>query len=162
MAVNKKQKKSQFAKQNKMIGKLVNNIQSGIDSLYNNTYYSQVMNRRDLEVAKNSIDLSIDKIISNNMNNIGSPNISQLYSRMQLKSAQKDAKTIKELEDVFSDQGLMDTVLTQYSQNKYLKDFDNDIDTICKYMPQLDEALEIKKDNVLSADHFSKDFLTIT
>ena len=162
MAVNKKQKKSQFARQNKLIGKLVNNIQSGIDNLYSNTYYSQSINRRDLEVVKNNIDLSIDKIISNNMNNIGSPNISQLYSRMQLKSAQKDAKSIKELEDVFNDQGLMDTVLTQYSQNKYLKDFDNDIDTICKYMPQLDEALEIKKDNVLSADHFSKDFLTIT
>ncbi len=157
----KKPKRNQFINQNKLITKLANNIQTGIDNLYNSTYYSQPTNQRDLIVAKNNIDLSIDKIISNNMNMIGSPNISQLYSRMQLKNMQKDAKTIKQLEDVFSDQSLMDTVLTQYSQNKYLKDFDNDIDTICKYMPQLTEALEIKKDNVLSADHFSKDFLTI-
>ena len=159
---NNKQKKGQFTKQNKLIGILAKNIQTGMDNLYNSTYFSQPMNQRDLSVAKSSIDLSIDKIISNNINNIGSPNISQVYSRIQLRNAQKDAKTIKELEDVFSDQSLMDTVLTQYSQNKYLKDFDNDIDTICKYMPQLEEALEIKKDNVLSADHFSKDFLTIT
>jgi len=157
----KKPKRNQFLNQNKLITKLAKNIQSGMDNLYNSTYYSQPTNQRDLIVAKSNIDLSIDKIISNNMNMIGSPNISQLYSRMQLKSMQKDAKTIKQLEDIFSDQSLMDTVLTQYSQNKYLKDFDNDIDTICKYMPQLTEALEIKKDNVLSADHFSKDFLTI-
>ena len=29
-------------------------------------------------------------------------------------------------------------------------------------MPKLEEALECRKDNVLSADHFSKDFINVT
>ncbi len=158
---NKKQQNLKFAKQNKMITNLAKNIQTGIEDLYTKTYFSDPTNKNDLNHLKSNIDLSVDKIINNNLNITGSPNISTLYSRMELSRAQKDQKVIRELEDVFSDQSLMDSVMSQYSLNKYLKDFDNDIDTLCKYMPQLEEALDIKKDNVLSADHFSKDFLTV-
>ena len=33
---------------------------------------------------------------------------------------------------------------------------------ICKFMPKLEDALEIMKDNVLSSDNFTKDFINIT
>ena len=45
--------------------------------------------------------------------------------------------------------------------NRFLKELDTEIDTVCKYMPKLEEALSAKKDSVLSSDHFSKDFLNV-
>ena len=38
---------------------------------------------------------------------------------------------------------------------------EREIDTVCKFMPKLEEALDVRKDNVISSDHFNKDFLNI-
>ena len=43
-----------------------------------------------------------------------------------------------------------------------MRDYDNEIDTVLKYCPKLAEALEVRKDNVLSADHFSKNFIDVS
>jgi hypothetical protein len=42
-------------------------------------------------------------------------------------------------------------------ENKSIKEFDDEIDIILKYFPMLGEALDSKKDTVLSADNNSKD-----
>lgn len=143
----------------KKLNSLVSNVQSSINNLYTSTYYNTPSNVKDLDDIRNGINASIDKIINNNVNNAGVPNISRLYSRVT--SVQKDKKIINDINDVFSDTGLMDNVLGAYLENKYLKDLDNEIDTICKYFPKLTEALDTRKDNVLSADHFSKDFINV-
>jgi hypothetical protein len=154
---NKKQKK-----QTSTLSKLVTAVQSGIGKLYKNTYLTNPDNYSDLEMIKTNIDNSIDNIISNNINSVGIPNISKLYSRIQLKgdNTTKDDKMITtELENLFNDPSVTDGILSTYAQNKYIKDLDEEIDLICKYMPQLEDALDAKKDNVLAADHFSKDFV---
>jgi len=154
---NKKQKK-----QTSTLSKLVTAVQSGIGKLYKNTYLTNPDNYSDLEMIKTNIDNSIDNIISNNINSVGIPNISKLYSRIQLKgdNTTKDDRMITtELENLFNDPSVTDGILSTYAQNKYIKDLDEEIDLICKYMPQLEDALDAKKDNVLAADHFSKDFV---
>lgn len=140
--------------------KLVNGIQSNMDTLYTSTYLNSPRNSKDLSNITSDINKSIDNIINNNMNTTGLPNISKLYSRLM--DAQKDKKIIKDIREVFEDDSLMGSVMGSYMQNKYLKDLDYEIDTVCKYMPELLEALETRKDNVLSADHFSKDFINVT
>ena len=143
-----------------IMGKLADSVQGNIDRLYQSTYYSQPGSKKDLLNVQRDIDKSIDNIITNNINNVGIPNISKLYLR--IKDAQKgNSDFSKSVEDMFSDQGLMDGLLYSYMENKYLKDLDNEIDTVCKYMPKLLEALDTRKDNVLSADHFSKDFINV-
>lgn len=139
--------------------KLAKSVQSNLDKLYQNTYYSSNSNLKDLNTIKANIDKSIDNIITNNINNVGIPNISKLYLR--LKKTQGDKSIAKNITDLFDDRQMMDTILSTYMQNTYLKDMDNEIDVVCKYMPKLLEALDTRKDNVLSADHFSKDFITI-
>ena len=66
---------------------------------------------------------------------------------------------VDDLEKMFDNGLVSDDLYSLFMSNRYLKELDNEIDTVCKYMPKLEEALAVQKDCVLSADHFSKDFL---
>lgn len=142
----------------KKIGNLANLIRSNVDNLYSKTYFAKPTNSKDLQNLKRDISDKINSITNNNLDNVGT-NISKLYGKM--KSLDGDSDLRHRLEDAFSDKSNMDDIMQAYMQNKWLKDLDNEIDVICKYMPKLLEALDTRKDNVLSADHFSKDFISV-
>lgn len=136
------------------VNKLMGSLQSFLDRLSTNTYFTSTPNSKDLNNIVDKIDDSLSTILNNSMNNTGVPNISRLYSRI---SNDDDAK--KKIEELFEDKSLMDGLLSSYVENKYITDLDQEIDTVCKYMPKLLEALSTKKDNVLSSDHFSNDYI---
>ena len=161
MANDKNNDKNKEANVNRKNSKLADFVQSNIDRLYQTTYYTTPNNRKDLNNIKSKIDASIDSIISNSVSTIGTPNISKMYSRIYERNKLEDSSA-RELEDLLTDKGLVDTTLMAFNNNSKLTDMDNKIDTILKYMPKLQEALDVRKDNVLSADHFSKDFINIT
>lgn len=144
---------------NNRIGNLANLIRGNVDKLYTNTYFTQPTNARDLTNLKKDISDKINAITTNNMDSVGLANISKLYSKYR--SLNTDNGVMRAVEDIFSDKANMDDIMQAYLENKWLKDLDNEIDTICKYMPKLLEALDTRKDNVLSADHFSKDFISV-
>lgn len=139
---------------------LINLIQTTLDKIYSGTRYTSPMNSKSLNTLKRGISQSITDISTNNVNNIGEPNISRLYSR-ELSAIQKDSDTIKNIEDLFSDDGLTGNILSFYTENKWIRDMDDQINTILKYMPKLAEALDIRKSNVLCSDHFSRDFINV-
>lgn len=141
------------------IGKLASSIKDNIGKLYSSTYFTQPTNSRDLAALKKDISDSISAISTNNMDTVGTANISKLYGR--IKALDKDSDFKKRIEDVLGDRSSMDDIMQAYMENKYLRDLDSEIDVICKYMPKLLEALDTRKDNVLSADHFSKDFISV-
>ena len=155
-----KNPKKGFARLNKGLIDSMSNVQSSLDSAYSKAHFSSTKPSKDLERIKASINSNIDKITQNNISNIGMPNISKLYSR--LGAMQSDKQIIDGIKNALDDGVAMDTVMAQYMNNKYLKDLDDEIDTICKYMPKLLEALDTRKDNVLCADNFAKDFITLT
>ena len=148
---------------NNKILDLVRSVQNNMDSLYKNTYISQTNNVKDLNTLKQDIDSSIDSIINNNIESVGVPNISQLYSRIQQKNSGSNSNTAvtSEIESLFDNKNIADGLMYSFNENRYIKDYDEEIDMICKYMPKLEEALDAKKDNVLSADNFSKDFINV-
>lgn len=147
---------------NKRILDLVRSVQNNMDSLYKNTYISQTNNVKDLNTLKQDIDSSIDSIINNNIDSVGIPNISQLYSRIQQKNSKSSDSTVtNEIESLFDNKNIADGLMYSFNENRYLKEYDEEIDMICKYMPKLEEALDAKKDNVLAADNFSKDFINV-
>lgn len=141
------------------ITKIANAIKDNIGQLYQSTYFTQPTNARDLLGIKKDISKSINDITNNNLDKAGMANVSKLYGRIV--SLDKDSGFKRKLEDVFSDKANMDDIMQTYLENKYLRDLDKEIDVIVKYMPKLLEALDTRKDNVLSADHFSKDFISI-
>lgn len=149
-----------------IINRLSNTIQNSLDNLYSKTYYSQASNKQDLESIKNKLDSSIDNIVSVNMDNTGRGTMSTLYSRIQqqgssIKSGNKEGG--QSLESLINDSQVIEAGLMGFiNDTTTVFDYDNKIDTILKYMPRLQEALDTRKDNVLSADHFSKDFINVT
>lgn len=138
--------------------RLASFIQSNLDKLYQSTYYTQPSNKKDLDDIKSKIDVSIDNIVAKNIENAGIPNISRIYTRIYDKNTENNHT----LEDMLGDKAIVDNALLSFTETTNLVDLENKIDTIIKYMPKLEEALDTRKDNVLSADHFSKDFINMT
>lgn len=138
-------------------------IQKNIDSLHKNTYYDDPSIGNDVDDLTRKINNNIDRIVRHNMNTVGVPSVSKLYSRLDLDNKIKPAANgVTGLDSLFTDVAGFEDFYANFMQNRYLRELDDEIDAVCKYFPDLLEALEIKKEGVLSADHFSKDFLTIT
>ena len=151
---------------NRFISKLSDTVQNSLDNLYSKTYYSQPSNKQDLDAIKNKLDSSIDNIVLDNISNTGKGTMSTLYSRMQQNAPKlggANDENGKKLEELINDNRVIESGLMGFINNTTtVFDYDNKIDTILKYMPKLQEAIDTRKDNVLSADHFSKDFINIT
>lgn len=150
---------------NGLIKKLTDTVQNNLDYLYQKTYYSQPSNKQDLDNVKDRLDSSIDNIVAVNRNNTGNGTMSALYSRLQQAPTLGGSgdEGAKKLEELINDNQIIESGLMGFINNTTtVFDYDNKIDTILKYMPKLQEALDTRKDNVLSADHFSKDFINIT
>ena len=140
--------------------KLIGSMQGNMDDMYRSTYYSDVENRKQLQDIRADIDNSIKSIMDSNSDIIGEPNISKLYERLYM-GVQKDQATITEFERIFGDNEFVNNLANSYMDNRWIKSIDMEIDEILRYMPKLNEALLTIRDNVLSADSFSKDYLNI-
>jgi len=141
----------------KSIG-IAQNINNLISDLYRKTYYTNTDAKDALENIKMNSDKAIDKLINKSID-INGANMSKLYSRLEVKKKLEDKKTRDAFETMFEDEHNMDGLLSTYINNKYLKELDSEIDVICKYMPQLEDVLTIKRDNILSSDTLSSDFI---
>ena len=153
-----------IARANRNIQNLANGINQGMDDLYRSTYLTTPQQGKDLRDLGSRINSSIDNIVNRNMDTIGMPSVSKLYTRIAATQGRgtKNNRVISELESLFDNGLINDDIYSLFMSNRYLKELDNEIDTVCKYMPKLEEALLVQKDCVLSADHFSKDFINIT
>ena len=140
--------------------KLASLVQGNMDDMYRTTYYADPNNRDQLQAIKNNITTSIKDIMDANSDNIGEPNISRLYERLLL-NTQGDSSTVQEFERIFGDNEFINNLTSSYLDNRWVKAIDEEINEVLKYMPKLQEALDTIKDNVLSSDSFSKDFLNL-
>ena len=143
---------------NANITNIADTISQGMDDIYRSTYMSTPQQSNDLKDLTDRINNSINNIVTRNRDMVGMASVSSLYSRMANNT--KTSKVIDELETMFDSGVLSDDLYGVFMSNRFLKELDNEIDTVCKYMPKLEEALQVQRDCVLSADHFSKDFLT--
>ena len=140
--------------------RMAERIQNGMNDLYKSTYYSDTSNKDQLINIKNDMNTSIKTIMDTNLDNTGEPNISKLYERL-LMTTQNDPNTIAEFEKIFGDNEFVNNLANSYMDNRWVKALDKEIDEIIRYMPKLYEALMTIRDNVLSADSFSKDYLNL-
>ena len=157
---NKNDKSRGINRANKTISKLADSVKNNMDYLYRSTYMSSSQQSDDIKRISADINRNLDKIVNKNMELFGKPNMSNLYSRMALDNNSNSDELVKDISQMFDSASMTDDLYNTFMNNKYLKELDQEIDTICKYMPKLEEALAVQKDCVLSADHFSKDFLS--
>ena len=142
-------------KQASRIQDIINNIASGMDKLYKSTYMTSPLNNKDLDNVKTSFNKSLDKILNNNYNNNGDTNLSKLFARGPGKNNENN------FVDIFEDKQFTDSLISDFTESKQLKELDDEIDQILNFMPMLNDALDAKKDNVLSADNFARDYLNV-
>lgn len=151
-----------FNRANRNLVNISQGVTASMDALYRRTYMSTPQQSKELDSLITSVNKSIDSIVTSNMNKIGEPSVSKLYARIAATNKGDSNTAVQGLDSIFDDGIIADDVYGMFMNNRYLRELDSEIDTICKYMPKLEEALEVQKDCVLSADHFSKDFLNLT
>ncbi|MCM1215998.1 MAG: hypothetical protein NC548_15935 [Lachnospiraceae bacterium] len=144
----------------KRVNKELDNLDRNMDSIYQTTYSSRSDNRRDLDNIVTTIDDTVDKIV-NGGNGPKLSDLSNLYMRIQKKKGVSNTNIVKGAMELFADNNIINSLSMNQDYMKYIYAEDYQYDMICKYMPALETALDIKKDNVLSSDSFSKDFLNI-
>ena len=154
-----------MAKKNKpnnwrTISNSINTIQRQLDGIHKDTFFSSNDNKISLDNISDDILGSIDNIIANNSDVQGVPGLSRLYARASKKD-NSIGKIDDDVFDIFNDKKLVGDAMDVYAKTRSIKLLDDQIDMVCKYMPKLEQALTIKKDNVLSADSFTKDFINM-
>lgn len=143
------------------IKKMQSLAQKQIDNSYKNTYFDNNDTDKIITLMKRNMDDQINSLINvNDKNNFTDGNsLSYLYKRL---FTDKDGRsTIPELSDAMQDESVISQVMDLYALNTTVKEYDKEIDTVVKYMPKLDEALDCLVESYLSADHFNKDNILI-
>ena len=132
---------------NRRIQNIATSVQSNMDSLYTTTYFSTPRGKNDVRDITQDINDTIDGIVNRNMDTIGMPSVSVLYSRIFNKTgALSQSSLTNGISSMFEDPMMMDDLYATFMSNRFLKELDEEIDTVCKYMPELEEALNTKKD----------------
>ena len=142
------------------INQKLDTLDKNMDSLYQSTYSSRSDNQKDMENIVGTIDDTVDKII-NGGPGLKLSDISNLYLRIQKKKGISNQSIVTGAMELFADNSIINSLSMNQDMMKYIYAEDYQYDMICKYMPSVENALNIKKDNVLSADNFTKDFLSV-
>lgn len=155
-------KKDNTDKVSKNILSRIFSLRNQMNGIYKDTYSADPTNREELDRITSGIEDNLSRIVNRNggLDNIS--NISKLYVAASLKDAVGNKDYINSITDFFENRAVTDAIISSYTQNKWIKELDMEIDTVCKYMPKLDEALNAIKDAVLCADNYEKEYLTFT
>ena len=148
---------------NSDFSKLKDKINELIDTQYADIYLNPRDTNHILKQNRDNIQDIIQKISNNNMTNTGNSNMSMLYQKTIIDNNRpsKTSDLVSKLNDTLSDRNTMNNIISIYTQNTLVRDIDREIDMVCKYMPKLDDALDTRREHVLSADHFTKDSIVI-
>ena len=134
-----------------------NLLNQKMDALYKDTYISRPDNKKNLESISNSLDDAINKLASMDNDNIAT--MSELLRRIDNKNNVDRTKLNNNIQELFNDNNLVANLLSTTDVYKYIAAENANYDMICKYLPKLEIALELLRDNVLSSDNFANNFL---
>lgn len=159
MAKKEKKERYSFFKSNRIIKNNLDLLDKSLDDLYNATYADSKYNYTNAKNIRDNIDNHIDNIMANTYSDGSVGNLTKLYSKLVEKNGTNN-DVLSAVQDMFNDQAVSANILSTWMEQKWIKDRDKEIDIILKYVPRLKEALACKKDCVISADHFAKDFVS--
>lgn len=138
------------------ISKKMDILDRKLDGLYRDVYVSRPDNKQNLDRVLDRIDNAINNIQSDEMTVSG---MSELLRRIDKDSGTTSSKLMSSVGDLFQDENIMNVLIANQEVNKQITAQNYQYDMICKYLPKLVDALEIKRDSVLCSDNFSKQFL---
>lgn len=137
-------------------------LRNQMNGIYKDTYSADPTNKEELDKLTSGIEDNLSKIVYRNGGFEDVSNVSRLYAAANLNKVVNDKDYMNSITEFFENRSITDALVASYTENKWIVELDNEIDTVCKYMPKLDEALDAIKDSVLSADNFEKEYITFT
>ena len=127
-----------------------------MDGLYKDIYISRPDNKQNLDSMIDGLDTAIDKLQGIDAS---VSSMSELLRRIDKNGESNTTKLMSSVQDLFNDQNLIGSLFANDTIHNYIAGQNYNYDLICKYLPRLQDALEIKRDNVLCSDNFSKSFV---
>ena len=137
----------------------ITSLSRQLSGIYRDTYSSSMKPKDELDSITSKVEDQISKILSRN-NNQDISNISRLYSIASLNTSVNNKDYTNSIVDFFEDSAVTSQLVNAYSQNKWIVELDREIDVVCKYLPKMQQALDIVRDAILTADNYDKDYLT--
>lgn len=144
------------ANQSRNISKKLDLLDQKLDGLYKDIYVSRPDNKQNLDTMIGNLDDVIDKLQGSDSSVSG---MSELLRRVDGANDSNVKKLMSSVQDLFNDQNLIGSLFANENIHNYIAGQNYNYDLICKYLPRLEDALELKRDNVLSSDNFSKSFI---
>lgn len=154
------------------INKLLASLDRQSSDLFKSTYHTTDTNRQIMSQITDDLTASIQTAIKGDSIYADMSNTTKLYEKIFRKNGgvlgqanvfgNPYGPSTGKGDDIlalFSDPEIMSSLMQTYADTRYIKVIDEEIDMCLKYMPKLQMALNIKKDNVLCADNFSKSFI---
>lgn len=151
------------------INQLLDYLGKQTDDLFRASYSSDQYTQKMLDKVTDDISDSIQDLINGDDNYNNLSNMSKLYERLAKNNnaitdlfAAKSKNGVtgtNNIMDMFTDNRMLASLMDTYADTKWIKELDQEYDMVLKYMPKLKTALDIKRDNVLCADTFSKQYL---
>lgn len=138
------------------IDKKIDLLDQKLDGLYKDIFISRPDNKRNLDNIIDNLDTAIDQLQGSTTTAAG---MTELLRRVDGANTSNAQNMVNSVRDLFEDQTLIGNLMMNDTVHKYIAGQNYNFDLICKYLPKLEDALEIKRDNVLCSDNFSKNFL---
>lgn len=138
------------------VNKKLDLLDKKMGALYKDVYISRPDNKDNLQDIIDNMDNVIDRLHGNDITVSG---MTELLKRVDNENSTNTRKFLNSVEDLFSDSTFINSLMLNNDVHKYIAAQNYNFDLICKYLPKLQDALEIKRDNVLCSDNFSKQFL---
>jgi hypothetical protein len=159
------------AEKKKRVENLLNILQKQTDDLFSTSYKSNNINGKMFDMVSTDINTVIQDSIRGDGNFHNISNTSKLYEKI-INKIRRDGGDIgrknilgyKDEDDndiisMFNDPSMIGYLMESYSNTRWIRALDAEYDMVIKYMPKLHIALTLKKNCVLSADSFKKEFL---
>lgn len=157
------------ARRRRRNNELLDKLDDQLSSLYRTTYFKDEIDDALFDRVSDELTDTIRKVTDNDPEYQNLSNITSLYQKLSNKLSSSDAiisnfgkNNDKDISTLFQTNEMMASLMEVYARTKWITELDSEFDMICKYMPKLKVALDIKRDAVLCSDSYTKEFITIT
>lgn len=158
------------ARRRRRNNELLDKLDDQLSSLYRTTYFKDEIDDTLFDRVSDELTDTIRKVTDNDPEYQNLSNITSLYQKLSNKlNSSGDAiisnfgkNNDKDISTLFQTNEMMASLMEVYARTKWITELDSEFDMICKYMPKLKVALDIKRDAVLCSDSYTKEFITIT
>lgn len=157
------------ARRRRRNNELLDKLDDQLSNLYRTTYFKDEIDDTLFDRVSDELTDTIRKVTDNDPEYQNLSNITSLYQKLSNKLSSSDAiisnfgkNNDKDISTLFQTNEMMASLMEVYARTKWITELDSEFDMICKYMPKLKVALDIKRDAVLCSDSYTKEFITIT